>query len=270
MPSLAYIFIPKLILYRPLKFRFLGTGTSNGVPLLGCACEVCRSSDPRDRRTRSAALVETDCTRLLIDCGPEIRLQLLPLEFRKIDGVLLTHEHYDHVGGLDDLRPYCRFGDIDLYANAATVQAVHHNFPYCFVEHLYPGVPRFQLHTIAARQPLRIGDIDIVPFEVIHGRVPILGYRFGTMAYITDMKTIAPTELPLLQGIDTLVVNALRWEEPHHSHLILPEAIDFARQVGARRTYFTHLGHRARLHAHTCQRLPEGMALAYDGLTIDV
>lgn len=253
-----------------MRLRFLGTGTSNGVPVLGCTCEVCRSTDAHDRRWRSAALVETATTRVLIDCGPDVRQQLMPLPFRRIDSVLLTHEHYDHVGGLDDLRPYCRFGDIDLYANAGTVRAVRHNFPYCFAEHLYPGVPKFRLHAIAKHEPLRIGDIDILPFEVMHAGLPILGFRIGTMAYITDMKTIAPAEQPYLDGVDTLVVNALRWEKPHHSHLIIPEAIDFARRVGARRTYLTHLSHGAGLHAATCRRLPEGITLAYDGLEIEI
>lgn len=248
----------------------MGTGTSNGVPMLGCDCEVCRSRDERDRRWRSAALVETSSTRVLIDCGPDVRMQLMPLEFRKIDGVILTHEHYDHVGGLDDLRPYCVHGDIDIYANAATVKAVRHNFPYCFASQLYPGVPRLQLHAIPKHRLLRIGDIDIVPFEVMHAQLPILGFRIGSMAYITDMKTIAPAELPFLEGVDTLVVNALRWKESHHSHMIIPEAIEFARSVGVRRTYFTHLSHRVGLHVESALRLPRGMQLAYDGLEIEL
>lgn len=253
-----------------MKFRFLGTGTSNGVPVIGCGCEVCRSTDIRDKRYRTAAMLETGHSRVLIDCGPDIRMQLIPLPFRKIDAVLLTHGHYDHVGGIDDLRPYCSFGDIDIYANDVTVKTVRHNFPYCFAENLYPGVPQINLHTICKHVPMRVGDIDIVPIEVMHDRLPILGYRFGTMAYITDMKTIAQEETAYLKGVETLVINALRWEKPHHSHLIVPEAIDFARRIGAKRTYLTHLTHKIGLHDMANTRLPKGFMFAYDGMELDV
>ncbi len=253
-----------------MTFRFLGTGTSNGVPVIGCNCEVCRSNDPRDRRLRTAALIETDRTRILIDCGPDIRAQLLPLPFRKIDGVLLTHEHYDHAGGLDDLRPFCKFGDIDIYANQETVMAVKHNFPYCFVDDLYPGVPRLTLHTIDKHRPLRIGDIDVMPIEVMHDRLLILGYRFGKLAYITDMKTIADAELPYLDGVEVLVVNALRWDKPHHSHQLVDDAVAFARRIGAPQTYLIHMTHEIGLFDAANERLPQGVHLAYDGLVIDL
>lgn len=253
-----------------MKFRFLGTGTSNGVPVIGCDCAVCKSNNWRDKRSRTAAMLETETTRVLIDCGPDIRMQLMPLEFRKIDAVLLTHEHYDHAGGIDDLRPYCYFGNIDLYANDMTVKAVKHNFPYCFAEHLYPGVPKLTLHAIRKHEAMRVGDINILPIEVMHGKLPILGYRFGSMAYITDMKTISPEECDYLQGVETLVLNALRWVKPHHSHLIIPEAIDFSRKIGASRTFLTHLTHKIGLHEVANDRLPEGFLFAYDGLEIDV
>lgn len=215
-------------------------------------------------------MLETETTRVLIDCGPDIRMQLMPLEFRKIDAVLLTHEHYDHAGGIDDLRPYCYFGNIDIYANDMTVKAVKHNFPYCFAEHLYPGVPKLSLHIIHKHEPMRVGDINILPIEVMHGKLPILGYRFGSMAYITDMKAISPDECVYLQGVETLVLNALRWVKPHHSHLIIPEAIDFSRRIGASRTFLTHLTHKIGLHEVANDRLPEGFQFAYDGLEIDV
>lgn len=226
--------------------------------------------DARDHRFRAAAMVETESTRVLIDCGPDIRMQLLPLPFRKIDGVLLTHEHYDHVGGIDDLRPYCSFGDIDVYADEITVKSVKHNFPYCFAENLYPGVPKLTLHTIHKHHSLKIGDIDIVPIEVMHDKLPILGYRMGSLAYITDMKTIADEEFRYLDGVETLIVNALRWEKPHHSHLIIPEAIDFAHKIGAKQTYLTHLTHQIGLHDWAEMRLPRGIHFAFDGLELDL
>ena len=178
-----------------MKITLLGTGTSSGVPVLGCDCEVCRSKDPRDNRLRCAAMIETERTRILIDAGPDIRQQLLRVPFRKLDGVLITHIHYDHVGGLDDLRPFCKFGDIDIYGNDIAVKTVMHNFPYCFVQHLYPGVPKFNLHTIRCHQRLVIGDVEVEPFGVMHDKLPILGYRIGNLAYITDMKSKSDGEV---------------------------------------------------------------------------
>lgn len=252
-----------------MRLRFLGTGTSNGVPVIGCECEVCRSNDPRDNRMRSAVLLETNNTRILIDCGPDIRSQLLQVPFRKIDGVFLTHEHFDHVGGLDDLRPFCTFGDLDVYANKVAAKAVRHNFPYCFAKNLYPGVPRINLLTIKAHKPIIVGDIEVMPINILHDRLPILGYRLGKLAYITDMKFIKEEEYAYLDGVETLIVNALRWEKPHHSHLIIPEAIAFARRVGARHTFFTHLTHKIGIYAQASKLLPENFQFAYDGLTIE-
>ena len=253
-----------------MRFTFLGTGTSGGVPSLGCQCEVCRSTDPRDKRLRSAGLLETETTRLLIDCGPDIRQQLMPLPFTKPDGVLLTHIHYDHVAGIDDLRAFCVFGNLDIYADALTEKSLHQTMPYCFLEHLYPGVPLLKLHTLTPHEPLHIGDIECMPIQVMHGRLPILAFRFGTFAYITDMKTIADSEMPYLEGVETLVVNALRFEKEHHSHMLVDEAIAFSRRVGAKRTYFTHLTHRIGFHDDANRRLPAGFSFAYDGLTIEV
>jgi phosphoribosyl 1,2-cyclic phosphate phosphodiesterase len=253
-----------------MKLTFLGTGTSGGVPSLGCNCAVCHSANPKDKRLRCAALLETESTRLLIDCGPDIRQQLLSVPFRKIDGVLLTHIHYDHVGGIDDLRPYCKFGDIDIYANRSTVARLHQMMPYCFVTKLYPGVPRLNLHVIHPHQLFSVGDIEIQPVQVMHDKLPILGFRFGSFAYITDMKTIEESEYDYLKGVTTLVVNALRWEHPHHSHMLVDDAINFARRVGAKQTYFIHLTHLIGFHDEANRKLPEGFQFAYDGLVIDV
>lgn len=253
-----------------MKFTFLGTGTSSGVPVLGCQCEVCRSRDPRDRRFRCVGLLETDSTRLLIDCGPDIRMQLMPLPFRKLDGVLLTHIHYDHVAGIDDLRGFCVFGDLNIYASQPTADALRVTMPYCFTEKLYPGVPLLNLHPIRHGQKGQIGDIEWQAIEVMHGKMPILAYRFGRFAYITDMKTISDESRQLFQGVDTLVVNALRFEREHHSHMLVDDAIRFARSVGARRTFLIHVTHNIGFHDDANSRLPDDIRFAYDGLVLEV
>lgn len=254
-----------------MKLTFLGTGTSCGVPTIGCQCEVCTSSDPHDSRLRCSAMIETASTRVVIDCTPDFRQQMMQREFRKIDGILVTHCHYDHVGGTDDVRPFCVFGDINIYGNAQAVEGMRQMLPYCFAEHLYPGVPKLSLHTIEPHREFAVGDISVMPFTVMHAKLPILGYRFGnSLAYITDMKSIAPEEEQHVYGVDTLVVNALRLTEEHQSHILLDEAIEFAERVGARRTYFVHMSHHIGLHESTCAMLPEGMTLAYDGLEVEL
>ena len=253
-----------------MQVTFLGTGTSCGVPVIGCQCEVCRSSDPRDRRLRCSILVETAQTRLLVDCGPDFREQILPQPFRRIDGILITHSHYDHVGGMDDVRPYCKFGEINVYADPLACQSMLQMLPYCFAEHRYPGVPAIGLHEIHAGEPLRIGDIDVMPIRVMHGQLPILGYRFGRFAYITDMKTIDDDQLALLDGVEVLCVNALRFDRPHHSHQLVDDAIAFARRVGARQTLLTHLCHDIGLTEEANKKLPFDTKLALDGQKIEV
>ncbi len=247
-----------------MKITILGSGTSTGVPELGCGCEVCCSTDPRDARLRSSAIVEEGDSRLLIDCGPDFRTQMLNRPFRKIDAVLLTHKHYDHVGGLDDLRPFCRKGDIPVYGNEDTVKHVKNALPYCFSDVKYPGVPNLMLHIIDGN--FRIGDFEIQPIRVFHGRLPILGYRMGDFAYITDMSFIEPEELNKLTGVDTLVINALRFSKPHGSHQTVLEAYNVINRIKPRVVYFTHMMHHIGLHAKIEKVLPPNMHLAYDGL----
>ena len=251
-----------------MKLTFLGTGTSCGVPVIGCQCKVCQSADPKDKRTRCSALVETDSTRILIDCGPDFRQQILPQPFRKIDGILITHSHYDHMGGMDDIRPYCQFGAINVYADTLAKQSMLEMLPYCFAENRYPGVPAIGLHEIFPHQPLQIGNLEVMPIQVMHGKLPILGFRIGNLTYITDMKTIDDGELKYIEGTELLVVNALRFDKPHHSHQLIDDAIAFARKVGAKRTLIIHVCHDVGLHQDVNKILPDGIDLAYDGQEI--
>ena len=251
-----------------MKLTFLGTGTSCGVPVIGCQCEVCQSTDPKDQRTRCSALVESEQTRLLIDCGPDFRQQILPQPFRRIDGILITHAHYDHMGGMDDIRPYCQFGEINVYADPTARQSLLQMLPYCFAEHRYPGVPAIGLHEILPHEPFRIGDLDIMPFVVMHGLLPILGYRIGKLAYITDMKTIDDGEMPYLEGTELLVVNALRFDKPHHAHQLVDDAVKFARRVGAKQTWLIHSCHDIGRHEEVNRQLPDDIQMAYDGQTV--
>ena len=266
-----------------MKVVFLGTGTSCGVPVIGCQCEVCRSADSRDKRTRCSVLVETDKTRLLIDCGPDFRQQILPQPFRRIDGILITHAHYDHMGGMDDIRPYCQFGEINVYADPIARQGLLSMLPYCFAEHRYPGVPAIQLHEIKPHEPLVFGNLDVIPFTVMHGKLPILAYRIShqsslttdilgqnSFVYITDMKTIDEAEMKYLKNVKVLVVNALRFDRPHHSHQLVDYAVAFAQRVGAERTLLIHSCHDIGLHEEVNKKLPAGIELAYDGMVIDV
>ena len=252
-----------------MKLTFLGTGTSCGVPTIGCHCYTCSSKDPHDKRLRCSVLIETETTRLLIDCGPDFRQQIMDQPFRKIDGILITHAHYDHMGGMDDIRPYCQFGEINVYADPLARQGMLEMLPYCFADHRYPGVPAIQLHEIHKHEAFRIGDLDVMPFEVMHHDLPIMGYRIGSLAYITDMKTIDAAEIPYIEGCSTLVVNALR-EKPHHSHQTLTEAVRFAQRINARQTWLIHSSHDIGRHAEVNASLPQNIQLAYDGQVVEV
>ena len=258
-----------------MELTFLGTGTSTGVPQLRCGCEVCRSTDPRDRRLRTSALVETGGKRILIDCGPDFREQMLRHGVRsvddRLDALLLTHQHYDHVGGIDDLRPYC-YGiepGFPIYCQGDVVRDLRARLPYCFSEHPYPGVPRIDLHEIKAGIPFQAAGVEVLPVGVNHYLLDILGFRIGALGYVTDAKKIPDATVEALKGVDTLVINALRHTE-HLSHLSLEEALEMVRRIGPRVAYLTHISHQLGLHAEVGPALPEGVRLAYDGLKIKI
>lgn len=253
-----------------MKLRILGSGTSTGVPEVGCTCAVCTSVDPRDHRLRASALLDTDDgSRILIDCGPDFREQMLrTADFRQLDAVLISHEHYDHVGGLDDLRPFCQFGEIPVYCDAYTAEHLRMRMPYCFVEHKYPGIPRIFLQEVKPGDTFRVGTTEIQPLLVMHGKLPILGYRIGRqLGYVTDMLTMPDASFDALQGVDVLVVNALR-PKPHPTHQSFSEALETAARIHARETYFIHMSHHAGLHAEIERELPPHVHFAYDGLEI--
>lgn len=252
-----------------MKITVLGSGTSTGVPQIGCTCPVCASSDKKDARLRTSLLVETQGESILMDCGPDFRQQMLKQEFRKLDAVLITHEHYDHVGGMDDLRPFCCFGEVPVYAEERVARDLRSRLPYCFAEHKYPGVPNISLNSIDPGESFYIGKIKIIPIRVMHGRLPILGFRIGKMAYLTDMLTLPEEEYGKLTGLDCLIMNALRLP-PHITHQSLEEALAKAARIGAKETYFIHMSHQIGLHEEVEKALPEHVHLAYDGMVISI
>lgn len=255
-----------------MKLTFLGTGTSTGVPQIGCRCEVCRSSDPLDRRLRASALVETDSGKhILIDCGPDFREQILRVGTPALDCALLTHSHYDHVGGLDDLRPYCADGPFPLYCQKDVSDDLHDRLPYCFKRHVATMVPSYDIHKVKPGRSFRIegDDLEITPLRVMHYKLPILGFRLGRLAYVTDCKTMPRETVEALRGVDTLVLNALRFKE-HISHLSLSQALELIGEIKPREAYLTHMSHGIGFHSVTAPTLPENVFLAHDFQTITV
>lgn len=251
-----------------MKVTFLGTGTSQGIPVITCKCAVCHSADYRDKRLRVSVLVETEDKTIVIDSGPDFRYQMLRAGVNDLDAILFTHEHKDHVAGLDDIRPfnYLLKKNIDIYSTERVQHALKREFSYIFAETHYPGLPQIDLHTITD-VPFNIGKTEIIPLNIMHYKLPILGYRIGDFTYITDAKTIAEETLEKVKGSRVLVVNALQHEQ-HISHFTLDEAIAFAQKVGAEVTYFTHISHNLGLHERVEKELPKNIKLAYDGLTI--
>jgi len=248
-----------------MNLLFLGTGTSTGVPQIGCHCRTCNSLDNNDKRLRSSVLITEGNVKILIDCGPDLRQQLLSNNIDSLSSILLTHDHYDHVGGLDDVRP---LGDTQLYAEKRVLTIIQRNMPYCFDGIKYPGVPKIHLHEITEND-FFIENIRITPIRIMHAKLPIFGFRIDKIAYITDMKTIEDRSIEKLKGLDILVINALRINA-HISHLSLFEAIQMAEKIGARKTYFTHMSHDIGLHDEVNRSLPDNMQLASDGLKVIV
>ena len=253
-----------------MKLTFLGTGTSTGVPEVGCKCEVCTSADPRDARLRCSALLQEGDTTILIDCGPDFRMQILRADVRSIDALLMTHKHYDHLVGLDDLRPYTHIKELPIYADRETEMQIRSMFPYFFYKVKYPGVPNVAIKPVSHGAPFNVGNVEVLPFRVYHGMMAITAYRFGKLAYITDMSYIEPKELEKLHGVEVLVINALRYSKPHKTHQTVLEALEIVDKLKPREVYFTHLMHHIGLHAKIEKCLPPGVHLAYDGLEVEI
>ena len=260
-----------------MKLTILGSGTSQGVPVIGCRCEVCSSRDSRDNRLRTSAMIEADSgARFVIDAGPDFRCQMLRAGVSRLDAILLTHEHKDHTGGIDDVRAF-NFVDfpplirpVDIYAAPATARVVRKDYDYAFEEDKYRGAPDIRLHEIDVRQPFEIAGERIVPVSGHHSeRFEVTGYRIGPIAYLTDFKTIADTEVEKLKGVEVLVVNALRFRT-HPSHFNVEEALALIARVAPRRALLTHMSHEIGRHAVTSGHLQQGVELAYDGLKINI
>jgi phosphoribosyl 1,2-cyclic phosphate phosphodiesterase len=252
----------------PLTIQFLGTGTSTGIPMIGCSCDVCNSQDSNDKRLRSSILVSSPSTTFVVDTTPDFRYQMLRTKTTKLDAVLFTHPHKDHLAGLDDIRAFNFFSQqsMKVYANSLTEEAIRRDYYYAFGDKKYPGVPDVDLITIDV-DPFMIGDIPIIPIEVMHHKMPVLGFRFGDFTYITDANKIEATEKEKIRGSSVLVLNALR-KEKHISHFTLDEAVELAQELNIPKVYFTHISHQLGKHKTINSELDQHIQLAHDGLTI--
>ena len=252
------------------KITFLGTGTSQGVPMIACSCRSCCSADPRDKRLRTSALVEFGGKKIVIDAGPDFRQQILRVRAWDTDAVILTHNHKDHTGGLDDVRSFNYFQRraFPIYSEPYVQESLKGEYPYVFAELRYPGAPEFELHTIGPEKSFSIDSAEIIPVRAWHYKLPVLGFRFGRLGYLTDANRIEESELEKFKGIDIFVISTIRRAE-HISHFSLEQALEVARRTGAKRTFLTHISHQLEPYAELCEALPEGVEPAYDGLVID-
>ncbi|SFI49398.1 MBL fold metallo-hydrolase [Halpernia frigidisoli] len=254
-----------------MKLKFLGTGTSQGVPVIGCKDEVCTSKDLKDRRFRASALITSNSgKKILIDCGPDFRMQMLDNDESQVDAVLITHEHTDHVIGLDDLRPiiFRNKKDMPIYTLPRVVHEIKNKFPYAFTEIKYPGVPTFEINEIGAEK-FTVENVEITPIPVMHYKLPILGFKFKNLCYITDASFFPEETFPLLKDLDVLIINCLRKAPEHISHFVLPEILELNKILKPKKIYLTHISHEFGLHEIVQKELPENIFLAYDGLEIE-
>ncbi len=253
-----------------MEVTFLGTGTSGGVPLIGCECEVCTSADSKDKRLRTSILIKSNGLNIAVDCGPDFRQQMLRENISRLDAILMTHSHKDHTGGLDDIRAFNfrQSKPMDIYCTTETEQGIREQYSYAFTETDYPYLPKINFHTIS-NSDFRISSIQIKPITVMHGGMPVLGFRLGDFTYITDAKTISKQERDKIRGSKILVLNALRDTE-HYSHLTIQQAIEIVEDVKPELTYFTHMSHQYGLHAKRDKILPPYIRTAYDGLKFEI
>jgi phosphoribosyl 1,2-cyclic phosphate phosphodiesterase len=254
-----------------MKITFLGTGTSQGVPLIACECEVCSSGDPRDKRLRSSVMVQVNGLNIVVDSGPDFRQQMLNAGIQRLDALLFTHAHKDHIAGLDDIRGFnFRMKTaVDLYCTEQVEHQMRQEFHYIFSETRYPGIPEITIHRISKDHVIDIKGVEVMPVEVMHYRLPVLGFRFGDFVYITDANFISEEEKEKIRGCRVLVLNALR-KDPHISHFSLQQALDLIRELGPEQAYLTHISHQLGLYETVQRELPPNVHMAYDGLQIDL
>lgn len=254
-----------------MKVYFLGTGTSQGIPVIGSHHSVCLSDNPKDKRLRVSVWIHTEDTSIVIDCGPDFRQQMLTSKCDRIDAILFTHEHADHTAGIDDIRPFnFKHGKIPIYAHPRVIDNLKRRFDYVFeTENRYPGAPSVEPIQVNNSIPFKVGNLNIIPINAFHANLQVFGYRIGDFAYLTDVKTIEPEEIEKIKGVNVLVINALR-EEPHHSHFSLQEALDFVTLVQPKKTYLTHISHILGFHDLVQKKLPQNVFLAYDNLEISI
>lgn len=253
-----------------MKITFLGTGTSQGVPMIACSCKVCTSENPKDKRLRSSILIQNHDLNIVVDTTPDFRYQMLRVGLKRLDAILITHSHKDHIAGMDDVRAFNYFQKkpVDIYATLPSQEVIKKEFSYAFAENKYPGIPEIRLHTIDSAL-FQVGGLPILPVGVLHYKMPVTGFRIDDFTYITDANYISEKEKEKIKGTKILVLNALRAEH-HVSHFSLPEALALADELKVERAYFTHISHQLGLHDEVSSRLPKGRYLAYDGLTLEM